>query len=201
MPPARIRRSRDAAREAILEAAEALFLAEGADGVVVQKVAAAVGVTDAAVHYHFDNRLGLMEALLHHTGRRLAAEITAATGPSGGPLDLAAVSRSMRESYRDKGAARMVMWLRLAGWRPRGAGMLSPLIARSEAEGAAGPEETRRLIALLNSAHVAIAILGDALLRAADLPADESGQEAFLDWVTQLVARGLAAPLSGRAAL
>jgi hypothetical protein len=69
--------------------------------------------------------------------------------------------------------------------------MLSGLAAR-----AAGPgldaEEAKRLIALLNAAHVATAMLGEALLSAAGLPADEAGQQRFLDWATELVAERLA---------
>ncbi len=178
----RVRRSRAAAREAILEAAEAILRDEGPDAVVVQRVAEAVGITDAAVHYHFGTRMRLMEALLHHSGRKLVAELAAAAGDRS--PDLAAVSRVMRHVYIENGAGRMAMWLRLAGWRPRGAGMLSPLIASAKASGAA---DARRLIALLNAIHVAIAIMGEALLKAADLPADDAGQAAFLDWATALI--------------
>lgn len=188
MKARRVRRSRSEAREAILDAAEAILREEGPEGVVVQKVAAAVGVTDAAVHYHFGNRVGLMEALLHHCGRKLAAEIAEAIATDGGPPDLAGVSRAMRRTYGDNGGGRMAMWLRLAGWRPRGAGMLSPLVARAEASGGA---DARRLLALLNAVHVGVAIMGEALLRAADLPSDPAGEAAFLDWTTELVAQTL----------
>jgi hypothetical protein len=66
-----------------------------------------------------------------------------------------------------------------------------PVAAR--ARGAPEPDivETRRIIALFNAAHIAMAIMGDALLPAADLVADETGQDDFLKWVTQLLGERL----------
>ena len=190
----RTRRTRDASRQAILAAAEEIMLAEGPDAVRVQRVAASVGVTDAAVHYHFGSRQGLIEALLRHSGRRLVREIAAAgAAGDGGSVDLSAVSRAMKAAYVEGGAGRMMMWLALAGWRPQGSGMLDGLISR-----AAGDEavtvETRHLIALLSAAHIAQAVIGEALLRSVGAPSDEAGQQAFLDFAVDLVRRRLDAP-------
>jgi AcrR family transcriptional regulator len=186
----RVRRSREAARQAILDAAEAIMLAEGPDAVTVTRVAEAVGVTDAAVHYHFGSRMGLIRALLRHAGRGLVRAIVKATRPADQRLDLAAVSAAMRQAYATDGGAQMAVWLQLAGWRPQGTGMLSPLVARAEA---AGGRDARRLLALLSAAHMGVALLGEALLRAADLPYDEAGRDAFLDWVTETIERALTA--------
>jgi hypothetical protein len=103
-----------------------------------------------------------------------------------GPVDLAAVSRAMQVAYGELGGARMVMWLSLAGWRPRGAGMLRPLIDRL-----GGTDEIRRQIALLNAVHVAQAIVGEALMRAADLDPTPQGQADYLAWATEEVAARL----------
>jgi AcrR family transcriptional regulator len=186
MTAKRTRRTRAASRQAILAAAEAIMLAEGPDAVRVQRVAAAVGVTDAAVHYHFGSRQGLIEALLRHSGRRLVREIAAA-GAAGedGRLDLTAVSRAMKAAYVDAGAGRMAMWLALAGWRPQGSGMLDGLIARA-GDGEPTPE-TRHLIALLSAVHIAQAVVGEALMRSVGAPSDEAGQQAFLDFAVDLV--------------
>src|SRR5262245_53149284 len=126
----RVRRPKEASKQAILDAAEVLLLAEGPDGVRVQRVAAAVGVTDAGVHYHFGNRAGPMAALLRQCGRKLVGDIASASASGQG---LKAVSRAMKNAYVDRGAARMMMWLKLAGWRPRGKGMLTPLVGRLHA--------------------------------------------------------------------
>jgi AcrR family transcriptional regulator len=63
-PRKRIRRSATASRLAILQAAEARLIAGGPDAVRVQPLARELGLTDAAVHYHFGSREKLLEALL-----------------------------------------------------------------------------------------------------------------------------------------
>ena len=194
--PKRIRRSRAASKQTILEASEQLMLAEGPAAVRVQRVAGLVGVTDAAVHYHFGSREGLLEALLRHCGRRLVRDISMADAAGPG-LDLPAVSRAMTATYVNGGAARMMMWLALSGWRPQGSGMFSGLVDRAQARRPdAARDETRYLIALLNAAHVSQAILGEAMLRAVGAEWDEAGQGAFLDWVTRLVDERLGVPTS-----
>jgi AcrR family transcriptional regulator len=198
----RVRRSKEHARQAILAAAQSLFLKEGPEGVRVQRVAAELGVTDAAVHYHFGSHAGLMEALLRHCGRTLVAEISTAGGAPDRPLDLRAVSRAMKRAYVDRGAGRLATWLKLVGWRPRGSGMLSDLVASvharrlasAHARGAPPPNltDTKFLVTLWNAAHVAQAMLGEALLKAVDADGDEAGQQRFVNWVTALVEDQLA---------
>lgn len=194
----RVRRSKEDARRAILEAARTLLLKEGLDAVRVQRVALEVGVTDAAVHYHFQSHAGLIEALLRHCGRTLVAEIAAASPQPDQPLDLRSVSRAMKRAYVDRGAGRMAMWLKLAGWRPRGSGMLSGLVtsvhthrvAHARARRAPAPslDDTRFLVALLNAAHISQALLGDALLKAVDADGSEAGQQRFLAWASDWIA-------------
>lgn len=194
----RVRRSKEDARRAILDAAQAIFSKDGLDAVRVQRVAAEVGVTDAAVHYHFGSHAGLIEALLRHCGKKLVAELDAAGPDAQHQLDLRSVGRAMQRAYVDAGAGRMLVWLKLAGWRPRGSGMLSGFVERlhtrrvaeAAARGAPTPSltDTKFLVTLLNAAHLAQAVLGDALLRAVDADADEVGQQRFLDWVCARVA-------------
>src|SRR2546421_2443478 len=85
----RIRRSPEDARRLILDAAQRRLIDGGPDAVRVQTVAADVGMTDAAVHYHFTNREGLMEALLADAGRRMRRDLrSVADGWDPGTLDL-----------------------------------------------------------------------------------------------------------------
>ena len=199
MADKRIRRTKQASRLAILEAAERTFMREGLEAVRVQKIAAEVGVTDAAVHYHFGSRQGLLEALLRHAGRRLMKEVARASRAEGQDLDVPAVSAAFRRAYVDAGGGRLAAWLSLAGWNPQGTGLLNPLIERAHAlrlaqaglSGAAPAdlEDTRHLIALLNAAHIAQAVLGEALLKAVDKDGGPESQAAFLDWTVRLVSR------------
>ena len=68
-PAVRIRRTPEASKAAILAAAERRLIREGPEGVRVQRIAADLGMTDAAVHYHFGSREALVEALLRSEGR------------------------------------------------------------------------------------------------------------------------------------
>lgn len=67
--PPRARRGRprkadaDAARTAVLDAAEALFAQHGLHGVTLREVARAAGVDGALLHYYFDTKRGLFDAV------------------------------------------------------------------------------------------------------------------------------------------
>ena len=142
----RQRRTPQAAKFAILEAAERRLHDEGPEGVRIQRIAADLGITDAAVHYHFGTREASMDALLRRIGRRLVDDIEA-TIESWAPdqIDVAALGRLFQHAYANERAARLALWLSLSGWRPKGSGMLKSLVervhrgaGRSSAEGDPG---------------------------------------------------------------
>nr|QQZ50906.1 TetR/AcrR family transcriptional regulator [Phenylobacterium glaciei] len=119
-PRKRVRRSAQASKLAILQAAEARLIAQGPDAVRVQPIARDLGLTDAAVHYHFGSREQLLEALLRYSGRRFLDELAAAIAAhraEGIGFDLARAAALLADFY-DRGAARLVMWLSFSGWRP-----------------------------------------------------------------------------------
>jgi AcrR family transcriptional regulator len=199
----RLRRTPQAAKVAILEAAERRLHDEGPEGVRIQRIAADLGITDAAIHYHFGSREALMDALLRRIGRRLVDDIEA-TIESWAPdqIDVAALGRLFQRAYADERAARLALWLSLAGWRPKGSGMFKPLVeqvhrARLQAArkaGLAAPRisDTQYAIALLSAAHMHAAMSGEAVL--ASVAADRTGldQHDFLDFAVELIARHLA---------
>ncbi|WP_293364383.1 TetR/AcrR family transcriptional regulator [Phenylobacterium sp.] len=187
----RVRRTVEASRQAILEAAEAYLAAEGPNGVKVQKIAAELNMTDAAIHYHFGNREGLLEALLRFSGRRFADElqqIVAQRAADG--LELAQVGELLTEFYAGRGTARLALWLVLTGWSPSGQGMLLPMaervhaarVRRAEWAGQSAPElaESQKLVALVAAVTLTQALAGDANLRAVGL--SETSPKDFLDW-------------------
>ncbi|WP_309645475.1 helix-turn-helix domain-containing protein [Phenylobacterium sp.] len=188
----RVRRTVEASRQAILEAAERCLIDEGPNGVKVQRIARDLGLTDAAIHYHFGNREGLMEALLRFSGRRFVEEVQGAmsVGDAAG-IDLRQAASRLSELYERRGTARLAMWLMLAGWSPKGAGMLQPLAEwlhagraqRARAAGLAAPafEDSQKMIALLGAVTFAQALSGDAHLRSAGLQG--VAQNEFMAWV------------------
>jgi AcrR family transcriptional regulator len=199
----RLRRTPQAAKVAILEAAERRLHDEGPEGVRIQRIAADLGITDAAIHYHFGSREALMDALLRRIGRRLVDDIEA-TIERWAPdqIDVAALGRLFQRAYADERAARLALWLSLAGWRPKGSGMFKSLVeqvhrARIQAArkaGRAAPRisDTQYAIALLSAAHMHAAMSGEAVL--ASVAADRTGldQHDFLDFAVELIARHLA---------
>jgi TetR/AcrR family transcriptional regulator, repressor for neighboring sulfatase len=194
----RIRRSADDARRQILEAAERRLIAGGPDAVRVQTVARDVGVTDPAVHYHFGNREGLLEALLRHCGRRLRDDLmTVASRWDADSLDMRELVDLLDESYDRRRYARLTAWMRLGGWQPRGSGMLSAHVdalhsarsARAATVGDPGPsiEDTQFMLALVNLVAWAEALIGESTLRMVGLPSDRGTVGRFRHWFATLV--------------
>jgi AcrR family transcriptional regulator len=194
----RIRRTPEAAKLAILEAAERRLIEEGPDGVRVQHIAADLGITGAALHYHFGSRETLIDAVRRFSAKRLLTDIEAILEAwEVDRLDLRRLSALFRKTYADRGAARLIFWLALSGRKPRGSGLLKGLVEavhqtrerRAVASGRAPPpiSDTRFVIALLSSIHAVIPVAGDALLLSAAAEAGEQGVERFLDWVVDLL--------------
>lgn len=195
-PGARQRLPAEAARRAILEAAEKRLVAGGPEAVRVQLVAADLGLSDAAVHHHFGSRQGLLTALLRHAGRRLRDEIGEILSDApGDPGGLRRVAERIAESYAERGAARLALWLSLSGWKPTGAGMFAPLVdavhaarlAGARARRASPPRrvDTQRAVALLNLALAAEPLLGGGFLRSVGLPDDAPERARFRAWLVR----------------
>lgn len=192
----RVRRTVEASRQLILEAAERRLIAEGPHGVKVQIIARDLGLTDAAIHYHFGNREGLLEALLRFSGRRFLDELAVAMdGQNPSSIDLGRAASLLSDLYERRGTARLAMWLILSGWSPTGAGMLQPLALgvhkwradQASRLGLVPPklEDSQKLVALLSAVTFSQALSGDALLSSVGLPRLPS--DDFLSWVTALV--------------
>ena len=59
-------------RERLLNAAEQLFAEQGISGTALRALTKAAKVTLAAVHYHFGNKEGLLDAVVERRARRWA---------------------------------------------------------------------------------------------------------------------------------
>lgn len=188
----RVRRTVEASRQAILETAERHLAAEGPNGVKVQRIATELGMTDAAIHYHFGNREGLLESLLRFSGRRFVGELEQVMARQDAEdFDLARTGELLTEFYERRGTARLAMWLVLSGWSPTGEGMFLRVAERLHADrtrraaaaGRPAPDlaDSQKLIALIASVALTQALAGDAQLRAVGLPGLSPGD--FLAWV------------------
>jgi len=194
----RVRRTPEAAKLAILEAAERRLIEDGPEGVRVEHIAADLGMTGAALHYHFGSREALIDSVRRFSAKRLLADIDAILEAwDVDQLDMRRLGGLFRKTFADRGAARLMFRLALSGRKPRGSGLMGSLIEavhqarerRALACARTPPpiSDTRFVIALLSSVHAVMPVAGDALLRSAAAEAGEAGAERFLDWVASLL--------------
>lgn len=201
-----MRRSVDEARTRILDEAERVLIERGPDAIRVQTVARAIGVTDAAVHYHFGSRDGLVEALVRRAGRVLRDELTRAVeGWDAGALDVALLSEPMTKTFRARGYARLAAWMALTGRTIRGSGIFRGLaeevharrsdLATDRHRTSPPLDDTLFAIELLTLVTWADAVSGDSWRRSVGLPTDQATRKRFLDWFAGLLTDHLRGPL------
>lgn len=171
MTVSRARRTPDEARRSILDAAAALLADGGVAAVQVRAVAARVGMTDAGVTHHFDNREGLLTELLRHGGRRLRTalrDVVAEWLDQG--ADVLDLVESLDTVYRG-GYGELAVALHAAGWRDPGSGMLDPVVDALHRHRPSGSsiDDTRHAVAALHQAMATEALYGNAFRRSAGL--------------------------------
>jgi len=173
----------------ILDAAQRRLLVGGPDAVRVQAVAADVGVTDAAVHYHFGNRDGLVSEVVRATGRRMRDDLVAVAETwHDGDVDLDALLSQLRRAMGSDGAARLTAWMTLTGWHPEGRGLLKSIAETiHDHNGDASIEHAQFAIALLGMVAWADALVGDAWRRSAGLSSSRATTDRFMRWVVDVV--------------
>ncbi len=204
----RVRRGRDEARRAILEAAEKRLREGGPLAVRVQHVAADLGITDAAIHHHFRSRQGLLEALMRFAGGRMRSELAAILEDwDGGPDGLGRVAELIADTYSVRGYSRLALWLSEGGWETTGEGLFDPLVdavhrirlKAARVDGGPRPrrQEAQYEVALMNLAFAAEPLFGHGFLRSVGLEGDASGQERLRRWLVRRLSRLLTAERPG----
>lgn len=189
MTPIRRRRTPQAARAAILAAAETLLAEGGVEAVQVRAVARRAGMTDAGVAHHFGDRQGLLTALIEDAGRRSRAALEVVVEAAlSGELDVAGLLRALARPYGE-GYAELAVALHAAGWRDRGEPVFGRVVevlhAARLARGQTDPDltETRLAVAAFHQAVALDPLYGEAFRRSAGLratPARESDPQ--LEW-------------------
>jgi len=188
----RVRRAPAEAKQRILQAAERRLVEGGPDAVRVQPVARDLGITDAAIHHHFGNRDGLLEALLVHGARRLQAEVGAEVERwRAGDIDFEAFAERVLDTMQRRGYARLFMWLALGGFKERGSGMFGPFVealhnrrsAASAHPTLPGGEETAFLATVFVMTLVGEPLFGEAIRRSVGLKADRATTRRFRQWL------------------
>lgn len=185
----------ETARQNILARAEHYLIIGGPDAVRVQVVADDLGITDAAIHYHFKNRKGLMTALLKEAGRKLQSEIADIANSMVSSADmLTELAVKLTELYQGRKFGRLATWLAAEGWESEGKGLFDPIVEKlcAEPHNVGRESDVRYSLALLNTFLVGEDLVGSAFLASVSLEGDDKSRADFNRWVVDRIATGLA---------
>jgi AcrR family transcriptional regulator len=197
-------------RSAILDAAERRLREAGPGAIRLQEVAAEVGISHPAVLHHFGSREGLVQAVVERAIRALQDDLarTIARQMGEGRPDGEVLFERVFEVLFDRGHARLLAWLLLAGYEPFDSDAVragwASIVEMTHAMRLAGPgsrgkksgpslEDTRFTVLLSALALFGEAIAGRATFDAAGVGRGAPVERRFRRWLAELVGRHLAA--------
>lgn len=192
----RLRRTAEAARKEILDAAEKRLSELGPDGIRLQQVASDVGISHPAILHHFGSREGLIAAVVRRSIESLETELIAAISEateSGEPAALQVILQAHRVLV-EKGHARVLAWLMLSGHTTEPAGRIRSVAEvvhrrRREipSERDADFEDTTFRILLVALAMFGEAVAGPQMRASAGISGDAATSRRFLAWLANLI--------------
>jgi AcrR family transcriptional regulator len=179
----RKRLSPAASRDAALEAAAALLVAEGPQAVTLKAVAARIDRTHANLLHHFGSASGLQQALSAHMATGIVAEIKAAVlAARTGDRDPADIVALTFDAFDRGGAGALASWMILSGDEAA----LDPILSAihdlveelGQEEGLSGRPIAEETLQLVLSA-LGDALLGAPMARALGLPRETARRLAI----------------------
>jgi TetR/AcrR family transcriptional regulator, repressor for neighboring sulfatase len=191
----RQRRTPEEARRLILETAQALIASTGPEGLRLQDIAAAAGISHPLILHHFGSREGLVRALTRQAVAELRDKLVAAIESS--DYSVEQQLDGVFDAFRD-GLAQRLAWLATVdpGGGTQGAQMImrdiaDRLHARRVATAPPGTKITRgdtdALIHLVATAAFGDALYGAQLHRSAGLPPTNETDRHFRLWFAALI--------------
>jgi len=191
----RLRRTPEEARRLILEAAQTRLAATGPEGLRLQDIAAAAGISHPLILHHFGSREGLVRALTREAAAELRDKLVAAMESS--EYSVEQLLDRVFDTFRD-GLAQRLVWLVTVD--PDGGAEGTQLIIRDIADrlherriaaappGTAIPRaDTDALIHLVATSAFGDALYGPQLHRSAGLPAIGETDRSFRQWLAALI--------------
>ena len=191
----RLRRTPEEARRLILETAQELIARTGPEGLRLQDIANAAGISHPLILHHFGSREGLVRALTRQAAAELRDKLVAAMASS--EYSIEQQLDRVFDAFRD-GMAQRLAWL--ATVDPGGGtedaqtimrDIADTLHARRTAIAPPGTEiareDTDALIHLVATAAFGEALYGAQLLRSAGLPATSETDRSFRLWLAALI--------------
>jgi AcrR family transcriptional regulator len=191
----RQRRTPEEARRLILETAQALIASTGPEGLRLQDIAAAAGISHPLILHHFGSREGLVRALTRQAVAELRDKLVAAMESS--EYSVEQQLDRVFDAFRD-GLAQRLAWLATVdpGGGTEGTQMImrdiaDRLHARRIATAPPGAAITRgdtdALIHLVATAAFGDALYGAQLHRSAGLPPTSETERHFRLWFAALI--------------
>ena len=191
----RLRRTQEEARRLILQAAQTRLATTGPEGLRLQDIAAAAGISHPLILHHFGSREGLVRALTREAAAELRDKLVAAL--ASGEYTVEQQLDRVFDAFRD-GLAQRLAWL--ATVDPDGGTEGTQLIIRDIADtlharrlAAAQPgaaiarADTEALIHLVATSAFGDALYGAQLHRSAGLPATSETDGSFRRWLAALI--------------
>jgi len=191
----RLRRTSEEARRLILETAQGLIASTGPEGLRLQDIAAAAGISHSLILHHFGSREGLVRALTRQAVAELRDKLVAAMEAT--EYSLEQQLDRVFDAFRD-GLAQRLVWLATVDATGGAEGnqmiihdIADRLHARRVAAAPPGMaiprEDTDSLIHLVATAAFGDALFGAQLHRSAGLPATSETDRRFRLWLAALI--------------
>jgi TetR/AcrR family transcriptional regulator, repressor for neighboring sulfatase len=194
-PGKRRRRTPEEARRLILETAQALIARTGPDGLRLQDIAAAAGISHPLILHHFGSREGLVRALTRQAAAELRDKLVAAMASS--DYSIEQQLDRVFDAFRD-GLAQRLAWLTTVD--PDGRAEETQMIMRDIADSlharriATAPpgteidrSDTYCLVHLVAAAAFGDALFGARLRCSAGLPPTSETAQRFRLWLAALI--------------
>src|SRR5712692_8227804 len=190
----RVRRAPEEARRLILEAAEALIVRSGPQGLRLQDIAADAGISHPLILHHFASRAGLIRALTRQAAAELKDRLVAAMSEP--EYSLEQQLDQVFDAFRG-GLAQRLAWL--AAEDPEGGAAGNAMILKDIVEavhtrrtapapnGAPSRSDTEALVHLVAVAAFGEAMYGAQLRRSAGNEEGEESGRRFRLWLAALL--------------
>lgn len=188
-------KSPDAARAAILDAAEKLMTQVGPAGIRISNVATEAGMAHPNVIHHFGSREGLIEAVSERVGKRATERITEAIrkAAAASPEDKHQALTEVLDTAFLGDEGRLHAWLHMSGFESSMDANMARILEVSQelrrtVDAGADPVNTNRLVVLITLALVGEVVYGPGISKALGFSENSDGRHSsFRSWLASIV--------------
>ncbi|NND82255.1 MAG: TetR/AcrR family transcriptional regulator [Gammaproteobacteria bacterium] len=186
--------SPEAARDAILDAAQKMVVEVGPAGLRISAVAKAAGMAHPNIIHHFGSREGLIHALAERTGERATERIAAAITEALSASDedcVAAMTRVLDTAYQGEEGI-VAVWLHFSGAETELHANMRRIVElshqlRERLHADVDYSNTNRLVMLVTLALVGEVVSGAAIKEALGFGNGDSERAHFRQWLAEIL--------------